>query len=77
MHDAFDAATAKLWAEIAAATDATRCSYMEPAMPPQQHRVVAPVIQQSSQQKPPPIPSSKEMQLLAPTGIKTVVLGSY
>ena len=77
MHDAFDAATAKLWAEIAAATDASRCSYMEPAMPPQQHRVVAPVIQQSTQQKPLPIPSSKEMQLLAPTGIKTVVLGSY
>ena len=35
MHDVFDAATAKLWAEIAGAADATRCSYMEPSMPPQ------------------------------------------
>jgi hypothetical protein len=34
MHDVFDAATAKLWAEIASAADATRCSYIEPAMPP-------------------------------------------
>ena len=33
MQDSFDAATAKLWAEVAGAADATRCSYLEPAMP--------------------------------------------
>ena len=35
MHDVFDAAVAKLWAEIASAADAVRCSYLEPAMPSQ------------------------------------------
>jgi hypothetical protein len=46
MHDVFDAATAKLWAEIAGAADATRCSYMEPSMPPQ----VAPTLGPSQSQ---------------------------
>jgi len=29
----FDAAINKLWVEIAGAADATRCSYIEPAIP--------------------------------------------
>ena len=48
MHDTFDSASAKLWAEIGSAADATRCSYAEPAMPPlpvppppQQHRIAS------------------------------------
>jgi hypothetical protein len=69
MHDAFDAATAKLWAEIAAASDATRCSYMEPAMPPQLAPRVAPVMP-----RPPLPPPPKAPQMPAP--VKTVVLGT-
>jgi hypothetical protein len=34
MHEAFEGAAAKLWAEVAGAADAVRCSYVEPAMPP-------------------------------------------
>ena len=48
MHDTFDSASAKLWAEIGSSADATRCSYAEPAMPPlpvppppQQHRIAS------------------------------------
>ena len=79
MHDAFDAATAKLWAEIAAASDATRCSYMEPAMPPQ-HLSVArvtpapPQLLPKQPAMPPPTPTARMLQLPAP--VKTVVLGT-
>jgi hypothetical protein len=75
MHDAFDGATAKLWAEIAVAADATRCSYIEPAMPPQ---LVARVTPSIPQPKPLAIPSStptaRVLQMPAP--VKTVVLGT-
>ena len=76
MHDAFDAATAKLWAEIAAASDATRCSYMEPAMPPQLSAArVNPALPLP---KPLAIPSSTPTArvLQLPTPVKTVVLGT-
>jgi hypothetical protein len=46
MQDSFDAATAKLWAEVAGAADATRCSYLEPAMP---QAVRAPTVQSPAQ----------------------------
>ena len=45
MHDVFDAATAKLWAEIAGAADAVRCSYTEPAMPLKDSRLPQPTLQ--------------------------------
>ena len=33
MHENFDVAKAKLWAEVASAVDATMCSHTEPALP--------------------------------------------
>ena len=74
MHDVFDAATAKLWAEIAGAADATRCSYIEPAMPPQlqlpdKPRVASggPVVGHAAQR--PPQPPSKTVQLSGPAAL--------
>ena len=33
MHENFDVAKAKMWAEVASAVDATMCSHTEPALP--------------------------------------------
>ena len=84
MHDVFDAATAKVWVEIAGAADATRCSYIEPAMPPQhllppRSGASGASAQPVMQKLPPLLPAMppKTAQLSAlPTPVKTVVLGT-
>lgn len=79
MHDVFDAATAKLWAEIASAADATRCSFVEPAMPPHlslpldKPRIASgPIVQVGHAAK--PLQPSKTVQLSGPAALaaKTV-----
>jgi len=52
MHETFDGASAKLWAEIGGAADASRCSFAEPSMPPPQMH--------------PPLPQQRE-RLATPT----------
>jgi hypothetical protein len=79
MHDTFDSASAKLWAEIGGAADATRCSYAEPALPPslppppQQRPVMPPTSRDLAQRTQPP-PVSKGALPTVPTQTKTVVL---
>ena len=87
MHDVFDAAIAKLWVEIAGAADASRCSYIEPAMPPPQHLLqprsgasgasAQPVMQKPALPPLLPVMPPKTAQLSAlPTPVKTVFLGT-
>ena len=58
MHENFDVAKAKMWAEVASAVDATMCSHTEPALPVDiVHSLAAPQIPPRSKHEPRESPS--------------------
>jgi hypothetical protein len=66
MHENFDVAKAKMWAEVASSVDATMCSHTEPALPVDiGHSLAAPQVPPRSKHEPHESPSRPRAELHA------------
>ena len=66
MHENFDVAKAKMWAEVASSVDATMCSHTEPALPVDiGHSLAAPQVPPRSKHEPRESPSRPRAELHA------------